>query len=185
MRDTGILIGYLAVMIAITCIHSLAVLALLLAAAIAIAGTRTIRLARRALVAIVLFNSIVTVAYVIMAGLRGTFDPWYVALVNLRVFTLTFLTFLLADTINPFRAFAFSRSLSFLLILAFSQITTFRRLFTDFRMALGSRSPRRPSRRDLYRHAAATGSFFISKGMRDATEIAQGMTSRGFFDARD
>lgn len=184
MKDTIILIGYLALIVAITSIHSLAVLGVLLAAAIAVAGARTIRLARRALLAILLFNSIVTVAYTVMASLHDTFDQRYVALINMRVFLLTFLTFLLADTINPFKAFAFSRSLSFLLTVAYSQIVTFRRLLTDFRLAFRSRMLRRPSFRELYRHGAATGSFFISKCFRDSTEITQAMKSRGFFDAR-
>lgn len=184
MRDTIILISYLALIVTITSVHSLAALCIMLAAAIAAAGARTIRLARRTVLAIVLFNSIVTVAYTVMSFLRGTFDPGYVALINVRVFLLTFLTFILAETINPFKAFAFSRSLSFLLTLAFSQIVTFRRLLNDFRLAFRSRMLKRPSHRELYRHGAATGSFFISKCFHDSTEITQAMKSRGFFDAR-
>ena len=185
MKDTIILICYLALIVTITSIHSIAVLGALLAAAIAAAGTRTIGLARRTLLAIVLFNSVVTVAYTIMASLHGTFDPGYVVLINVRVFLLTFLTFFLADIINPFKAFAFSRSLSFLLTLAYSQIMTFRRLFDDFRLAFRSRMMNRPSLRELYRHGAAIASFFISKCFRDSTEITQAMKSRGFFDARN
>lgn len=185
MKDTLILAGYLAVIVAVTLIHSIAALGVILVLAATAAGARALRMARRTVLAIIIFNSIVTVAYTVMSLMRGAFDPRYVALINMRVFLLTFLTFLLADTINPFKAFSFSRSLSFLLTLAFSQIMTFRRLLTDFRLAFRSRTLTRPSHRQLYRHGAATGSFFIEKCFRDSAEIAQAMKSRGFFDARN
>jgi cobalt/nickel transport system permease protein len=183
MKDRAALIAYAAAVIAATSIHSIPFLSCMLAAAFLASGRKFPRLARRAALAIVLFNSVVTVTYAILSVLQHNFSLRFVVLVNMRVFLLTFLTFFLAATTNLFNAFSFSRSLSFLLTLAYSQIANFRRLFDDFRLALKSRTLVRPARRDLYRHGAATGSYFIGKCYRDSAEIAQAMESRGFFDA--
>jgi len=181
MNDRKILTAYLCAVLLITLIHDVTFLlggVLLLSV---ISGRRFFRLAKKTLLAIVVFNSVVTVSYGVLAKVQGDFSPYYLALVNLRVFLLTFSTFLLRERINLFKACEFSRSLLYLVTLSYSQILTMRRVFREFRLALTSRSPSTPSLRDRYRHSTRAGSFFISKSLKDAAGISQAMRSRGFF----
>lgn len=173
---------YAAAVVAATLIHDTAVLAVLLAAASIAAGRDFGRTASRALRAILVFNALVTVSYTIVSLIRGGFSPGYLLLVNVRVFLIAFLTALAARRINMLRVFSFSRTLSYVVTLALGQMATFRRIFGDFRMAMESRTLRRAKLRDLYRHAASSASFFYAKAMNDASEITDGMKSRGFFD---
>jgi cobalt/nickel transport system permease protein len=181
-RDTAFLIVYLVAVFVITLIHDPLVLGVALAGLMLAAGSQRWRIARRALIAIALFNSVVTVSYVLLTLFRGGFSGRYVVLMNARVFLLTFLTFFVVGRVNPFNALAFSRTLTYLFSLAYGHVVTFRRLYEDFRMALKSRTIRRARTRDLYRHGAAAGSFFLEKSLHDTTEITEAMKSRGFFN---
>jgi cobalt/nickel transport system permease protein len=164
----------------ITLIHEIP---FLLGAAVLIAvlsGRSYPRVAKRALVAMLLFNSVVTLSYLVVASLGDGISWHYVILVNTRVFALTSLTFLLVESVDPFRVVGFSRSLTYLLVLTWSQILTLRRTAGEFRHALLSRTPVRPSKRNLIRHGAGIGAYFISRTIHDADDIAQAMKSRGF-----
>jgi len=172
---------YAAVVFAVTAIHHPAFLGGVLAVALLLAGRDAGRVAARALRAIVVFNTVVTVSYAVLALARHEFSLGYVALINSRVFILTFLTFLAARRINLLRACAFSRTLSYLVTLALGSLVTFRRMLGDFRQAMVSRSVRRPRLADLYRHAAAAAGFFYLKALDDASAVTDGMRSRGFF----
>jgi len=183
LKDRFALGLYLGAVLLATSVHRLSVLAALLAAAILLAGPRCVAVGRRALLSVIFFTSIVTVSYVPIALAQGEFSAWYVGLLNLRVFLLAFLTFLLADRINLFRALAFSRTLLFLLTIAYGQIITFRRLFVEFRAALSSRTIERPSMLDVYLHGASTAGWFFRKALHESREITLAMKSRGFFHA--
>ncbi len=182
MKDRVMLLAYFAAVLLATSIHDLRFLGAGLATVALLAGRRLPRLLKRTAMAILLFNSVVTISYTALSLWQGNFSGHYVLLINLRVFLLTALTFLLAERFNPFRAFAVSRSLLYLTTLCYSQVLTMRRLFGEFRHAFRSRSIVRPGLRDLYRHGAATAAFFLHKSVSDAGEIAQAMTSRGFFN---
>jgi cobalt/nickel transport system permease protein len=181
MRDRVALLLYVAAIVAATCVHDPRLLAAGIALAGLLAGRDAARLARRAALAILVFNSAVTISYVVLASLHGELSLGFLLLINLRVFLLTYLTFLFQRRVNLFRALAFSPTLLHILAVAYGQIVTFRRLLADFRLALRSRRIDRLGLRDLYRHGAATAAFFLGKSLRDATEIGQAMTSRGFF----
>ncbi len=181
-RETAVLITFLAAVFTITMIHNAAVLGIVLFSVFLFAGKRRWRIAKRSLLAIALFNSIVTVSYVLLTMFEGGFSAYFVVLLNIRVFLLTYLTFLVVERVNPFKALAFSKTLTFLFSLAYGHVITFRRLYDDFRMALKSRTMVRPRTRDLYRHGAATASFFLQKSLHDTTEITEAMKSRGFFN---
>lgn len=182
-RDTIAFALYVAAVVAVTLIHHTALLVLLLAAALIAAGKDRARAAARALRAIVVFNAVVSVSYIAVSAMRGDFSPGYLLLVNVRVFLLAFLTALAARRINILRAFSFSRTLSYVIVLALGQLAAFRRLLGDFRLALESRTARRAKLRDMYRQAASSASFFYLKAVDGASEITEGMKSRGFFDA--
>ncbi|MFH1679616.1 MAG: ABC transporter permease [Candidatus Eisenbacteria bacterium] len=181
MRDRAALLLYVAAVVCATLLHDVLFLAAALAAAVLFSGRSAPRLAARAARAILIFNAVVTVSYAAISLLRGSFEPVYLLRMNLRVFLMTYLTFFLISRINPFRALSFSPALLYLFTLAYGQIAVFRRLYDDFRLALRSRSPAKIRRRDLYRHAGATGAFLLEKALHDSTEIAQAMRSRGFF----
>ncbi|MBN1826558.1 MAG: ABC transporter permease [Candidatus Eisenbacteria bacterium] len=181
-RDGSLLLLYGCAVIAATVVHDLRALAAMLALAAILAGRDAPRVARRALLAILLFNSVVTISYASLSLYRGDFSGHYVALLNLRVFLVTFLTFLMIRRVNPFRALGFSRTLQVLLTLATSQIIGFRRTYEDFRLALRSRMPGRPAFRHLGRHGAAAAAHFLDKAIHNADEVGLALRSRGFFD---
>jgi len=181
MKDRMILICYIGVVILITTVHNIVLLLGVGSLIVLLSKRQFFNIAKTTLLAMALFNSIISVSYGVLAWMQGNFSMQYLIIINLRVFILTFSTFLLRERINLFKTFGFSRSLLYLLILAYSQILTMRRVFGEFRLALASRSPASPSLRDRYRHSTATGSFFIAKSLNDATNITQAMRSRGFF----
>ena len=181
MRDRLALAVYLGLVVLITSVHRVDLITGVLVGAVALAGRDAPRLARRAVLAVALFTLVVTVSYAVTAALRGALDGGYLLLIHLRVFTLTFLTFLLARRVNFYHALGFSRTLLYALTLGSSQMLTLKRQLAEFRQGLASRSPRRPRVAELRRHSAAVGALLIRKALSDSTEIAQGMKSRGFF----
>ena len=182
MRARVALLAYLAAIVLATTVHEIVPLAIGLALVLVLAGREWLRILRRACIAILLFNLVVTLSYGVVAGLQGTFSLEFVALVNLRVLLLTCLTFLFVSRVNLFEALAFSRSLTYLFTLAYSQSMAFKQALEDFRLAFRSRCIEQVSLRDRYRHSASTGVHFLDKSLHRATEITQVMRSRGFFD---
>ena len=182
MRARVALLAYLAAVVLATTVHQIIPLALGLGLVLALAGRGWLRILRRACIAILIFNLVVTLSYVVIAGLQGTFSLDFVVLVNLRVLLLTCLTFLFVSRVNPFEALAFSRSLTFLFTLAYSQSMAFKQALEDFRLAFRSRCIEQVNLRDRYRHGASVGVHFLDKSLHRATEITQVMRSRGFFD---
>jgi cobalt/nickel transport system permease protein len=181
-RDRAALFVYLAAVVAATTIHRFVFLGALFAAASAAAGRDWGGVALRTLKAILLFNTVVTASYAAASAVRGGLSLEYLALVNARVFVLTFMTFLAARRVNVLRAVSFSRTLSYVITLAFGQMATFRRMLGDFRMAMTSRTIRRLTMRDMYRHSASSAAFLFLRALNDSAEITDGMKSRGFFD---
>lgn len=182
MRARIALLAYLSAIVLGTVVHEIALLALGLGLVLVLAGRDWLRVLRRACIAILLFNVVVTLSYGVLAGLRGTFSFEFVVLVNLRVLLLTCLTFLFVSRVNPFEALAFSRTLTYLFTLAYSQSMAFKQALADFRLAFKSRSIEPVALRDRYRHSARMGVHFLDKSLHQATEITQVMRSRGFFD---
>lgn len=180
-RDRVYLLLYLAAILAATLVQDTAWLAVGFAVVLLIAGRDAITLLRRALLAILAFNALVSLSYVLMAWLHA-FSPWETLLrINLRVLLLTTLSFLFIERANLFRALNFSKNLTYVLGLAYSQALTFRRAHEDFRLALASRSLKRPGLVERYRASAAAVSWFLEKALHAATQSSQALRSRGFF----
>lgn len=180
-RDHLLLGAYAAAVVAATSIHEPRLLWIMGAATYLLAGRSAPRVAWRALRAILLFNSIVSVAYAVSMAFGGGHGWSYLLLMNLRVFVLTSATFLMIRRVNLVRAVSFSPTLVHLTTLSLSQLRTLQRTQEDLRLALRSRTLDRLGLRNLYRHAGASGSYFLDRALRDATEITHGMRSRGFF----
>jgi cobalt/nickel transport system permease protein len=183
MKARVALLVYLAAVLLGTMVHDFRWLGLGLLLVLALAGRQWLRILRRAGLAILAFNAIVTASYALLAGIEGNFSIDYVVLINMRVLFLTCLTFLFAARVNAFEALSFSRGSTYLFILAYSQAMAFRQVLMDFRFAFKSRSIERPALRDRYRHSARIGAHLLDKSLNNATEITHAMRSRGFFDA--
>lgn len=180
-RDRLHLLLYLASVLAATLVHSPSFLAVGLGLVLLVAGRDALPLLRRALLTVLAFNAVISLSYGAMAWLRDI-SPWETLLrLNLRVLLLTTLSFLFITRTNLFHALDFSKSLTYVLGLAYSQAMTFRRAHEDFRMALASRSLKRPGLRDRYRASAAAVSWFLEKSLHAATQSSQALRSRGFF----
>jgi len=181
MKDRLLLLGYAIAVIAATSVHDPRWLAAGLLGAVLLAGRQAPAIARRALRAVVFFSLVVSVGYAAGAFFGQTVSAEYLIRINIRVYLLIFLTFLLTTRVDLLRALNFSRSLTYLATLALSQIITFRRLFQDMRLAAESRRLRRPRLRDGYLQSASVAVQLFDKAERTSGEIALAMRSRGFF----
>jgi cobalt/nickel transport system permease protein len=180
-RDQVRLLIYLAAIISATLVHDPLWLAAGLGLTLLLAGRDAATLLRRAILAVLVFNLVISLSYLALAWWQS-FSPWTTLLrLNLRVLLLTSLTFLFIARTNLFAAFGFSRNLTYVLGLAYSQSLIFRRAHEDFRQALISRSVTRPGLIERYRASAAAASWFIEKSLHAATQSAQALRSRGFF----
>ncbi len=104
----------------------------------------------------------------------------YVFLLTLRVLNLTLLTLLVLRNTNLYLALGFSKTLSQLLVLTSSHILLYRRVFSEFKDSLRSRSPEGPQRRDMINFSGGIGLYFFDRALRDSEEVAKAMKSRGF-----
>jgi cobalt/nickel transport system permease protein len=181
MKDRRAFAAYLVAVIVVTLIHDVLGLGAGLLIVGLIAGRQTPALLRRTLLPVLFFNLAVSLGYAATGLLGGDFRWGYLALMNVRVILLTFLTFLMVSRVDLLRALGFSRTLTYLIVLALSQIMTFRRLHQEFRLAGESRRLRRPSLRDGYTQGAVIAVQFFDKAEHGAGEIALAMRSRGFF----
>ena len=181
MRDRIAFAAYLAAVVAATSIHNVLWLGAGLLVAVLVAGRQAPALLRRTLLPILFFNLAVSLGYIAAGLLAGDFRWGYLTLMNVRVILLTFLSFLMVARVDLLRALGFSRTLTYLIVLALSQIMTFRRLHQEFRLAGESRRLRRPRLRDGYTQGAVVAVQFFDKAEHGAGEIALAMRSRGFF----
>jgi cobalt/nickel transport system permease protein len=180
-RDRVYLGLYLAAVLAATLIHAPVWLAAGLALVLLLAGRDAASLLRRAVLTVLAFNTLISLSYLGMAWWQEI-SPWQTLLrLNLRVLLLTCMTFLFIARSNLFQALSFSKDLTYVLGLAYSQSLVFRRAHDDFRLALASRSLRHPGLRDRFRASAAAVSWFIEKSLHAATQSSQALRSRGFF----
>ena len=185
MRDRALLLAYLVTVVAVTLVHDPRLLGAGAAAVLLSAGRGLPHMLRRVLRAALPFALAVSLGYVVAA--RGDLPTAGTVLLrlNLRVLLLVGLAFRVLPALNLQRALGFSATLRFVLVLATSQVLTFRRLFIDFRQALAARTPRRVGLLTALRHGAATAAWFLRRAEHDATAMTQALDARGFFLDRD
>ncbi len=135
------------------------------------------KLNKRVLFSIVLFNSAVSIGYLIMAFIKGI-SPWeYIIYINLKVYTTTFFVMLFFSRVNIVKFFEFSKALSYLLTLTLSMLYSYIYSFNEFRLAIKARG----AMEDI-RFLQRVFLFFFQKAMHDSKERAIAMKARGFFD---
>ncbi len=142
-----------------------------------LSGKDFIPIVKRTLFSITIFSSVVTASYVFING----FDWQYITLVNVRVFGITFMTFLFIKRVNLFKLFSFSENLTFIIVLSYSQILTFQKHLVDFRFALKSRTIMKPDFSDRYNFFKRVVEFFMKSSLDRSIEINMAMKSRGFY----
>lgn len=180
-RDRILFVAYLAALVAISLVQDLRWLAGCALAVALLAGPSAPRLLKRAVLATLFFAGSVSAAWIVASALAGDV-PWRaIARLDLRVLTLTLLTFTVAGRLDFEAMTSFSPRLQTLTVLIIAQVKVYRRLLTEFRLAGRSRMARRPAVRDSLKLGAAVGASFLIRAEQSAEELTQGMTSRGFF----
>ena len=181
MKDKLFFVLYLLGIIALTSVHNLWFFVVFLSFLFVFSGKDIFSILKKTAFSIILFNSIVSISYIIYSVLKN--QEWfeYIILLNLRVFTITFMTFLFIQKINIFKALSFSKTLQFLLVLSYSQILIYKKSFNEFKLALKSRTIQKPERKDMYNFISRVSYFFLNKSINNSKEISQAMKSRGFF----
>jgi cobalt/nickel transport system permease protein len=182
MSDLHWLLLYLFAVVGITLIHQPAYLCIGLLAVVLFSGSMRWRLLKKALLSMLLFNVTVSLGYLVIALLRDEFRLDYLLLINSRVLLLVVLGFWLSARVNVANALRFSPTLSFLTTLAAGQIRLMSRVIHDYRTAFESRCLKRPNWRERSRLALAQTEAVVEQSHHAATEISQGMRSRGVFN---
>ncbi|ACO04870.1 MAG TPA: hypothetical protein DEP48_05365 [Persephonella sp.] len=175
------LILYLLAVVTLSSIHDYRFFLFIIPLLILLSFKDPFRLIKKTFISVLPFNLVVSLSYAVISTLKDQFHYDYLLLINLRVFSITFLTFLFFSRFNIFKVFDFSRSLTFLLVLSYSQINTFRRYFYEFKLAFKSRMIVSPSKRDMYNFISSVLMFFANRSVNSSKEITQAMKSRGFF----
>jgi len=136
-----------------------------------------IRKIKRVISTIILFNFFISLTFLIFVR----FDLEYILLINLRVLSITYLTFYFISHINLFNCFSFSKELSFLLVVTYSQILNFIKVFSDLKEAFESRTLKKEKKylKLLPRKAV---NLFFTKSIYNAKETSLAMRSRGLIN---
>ncbi len=181
MRDKLFLLFYVFGVFLFTIIHDIFVIGVFSLILVLLSYNQAITLIRRSIISVLLFNGVITVSYILYAIFTGRQWLEYITLLNLRVFALTYLTFFFISKVNLFKALSFSKTLTYILILSYTQILIFKRQLNEFKLALQSRLLEKPSREDSYNFISTIFYYFLNKSMRNTKEISDAMKSRGFF----
>lgn len=171
---------YIGALIAISTLTSYEPLLGVLVLLALISGRSVIALARRSFILVALFSLFITLSYSITLYLQDQSFWHYFVTVNLRSFDMIFLTLLFTSRVNIYEAVAFSKDLSFLLVLSVSKIMSIQRAFGDYTDALRSRTLRKPTRHQIYDYLGSAIAGFLDKNIRESKENFEAMKSRGF-----
>ena len=151
----------------------------MLAVAFVLSGKKILKLLWKTVIVLFVLNFIVSAFYLLLLFLgKSELNYYSLILFNLRSFTLLYLSFLMIEKVNIFSVFAFSKTLSFLLLLSYSQILSFRRTLQEFSLAYKSRTINHPHRTEFYKFISGAFLFFIKKALINSTEIYMALKSR-------
>ncbi len=169
---------YLSALLLVAVSNNIYFITITLIVAILISGKYFLKLIKRTLIALFVMNFVISVGYLYLTWTNQSFNNYSLIVFNLRTFTLLYLTFVTLEKVNVFSVFAFSKSLSFLLILSYSQILAFKKTYNDFSFAYKSKTIVKPKRKKIHTFIANTTVFFIRQAMCNSAEIAMILKSR-------
>jgi len=177
-RDQIILIGLFVFIIALSSIHIVDIFLFLTLFLILLSP----KIALKSLKSIFLFNTSVTLGYIIKAYFTDIFDYNFLLLFNLRVFDITFLVFYIFSKINIIKAFLFVPNLQYLLLISLNQIKSYIKTYDEFNIALKSRVIKPLKDNNKKHFVFAMFYFFLKKSLHNSQERTMALKARGFFD---
>lgn len=173
---------YLLSVVGVTLIHSPLWLAILLFCAWIGSGPGRLGLLRRAVLAVLLVNTVISAGYLVAGWFMGSVHWPYLLLLNLRVLLLAWLTAWMMRDVDLARALEnFPVALRWLSVVRV-QIGVFQRLAGDYRDAFASRSTTPPTLVARYRSVACLCLAALDKAVYNAEAVTQAMRSRGALD---
>ncbi len=170
--------AYLTAVLLVAISNNVWFIGILLLVALLLSGKQILKLLKQTFVVLFFVNFVISAFYIYLATVSHSYSYSSLIIFNLRTFTLLFFTFLMLRKVNVFSVFSFSKSLSFLLILSYSQILTFRKTFYDFSLAYKSKTIVKPKTKAIHKFIANTTVFFIRQAMYNSTEILLALKSR-------
>ena len=173
---------WLLAVVAATLVHAPAWLGLGIAVVLLLSGSGRGALLWRALRVVLPVLLLISSGYLLMGWLSASLAWDYLALLNLRVVLLALLTAWAARDVDLGRALQGFPAAQRWLSIVRSQLVVFRRLATEYRAAVRSRSTVPPSLLQRYRAGAALGLAALDKAMYNSEALAQGMRARGALD---
>lgn len=182
MKHRLALWAWLAAVVATTLVHQPALLAAALALVLLLSGRDRLRLLWRATRMVAPVLLLLSIGYLVLAWWQARPVVDYLLLLNLRVVLLALLTAWAVRDIDLDRALAPYPAARRWFAIVRSQVTVFRRLATEYRAAVQSRSTLPPTLRQRYRAGAALGLAALDKAMYNSEALTQGMRSRGALD---
>jgi len=139
-----------------------------------------IKLNKKVIKSILIFNLGVSIGFIIMALIKNI-NPWeYILYINLKVYTLTYFVFWFFKKVSIVEFFSFSKDLSYLTTITLSQIYSYKKTFEDFKMAFRARVYKLTDKSPKF--ITRTFEFFLTKAMKDSKERSLAMKARGFFE---
>ncbi len=139
-----------------------------------------IKLNKKVIKSIFLFNLSITLGYAFMGYIKGVFVFRYLIYINLKVYLLTYFVFWSFKKIDMIRFFSFSKELSYLLSISLSQIISYKKTYEDMRLAFKARVIKKFKERQKG-FVVNSFRFFFEKALHDSKERSLAMKSRGFF----
>ena len=86
-----------------------------------------IKLNKKVIKSIFLFNLSITLGYTFMGYIKGVFVFRYLIYINLKVYLLTYFVFWFFSKVDMIKFFSFSKELSYLLSISLSQIISYKK----------------------------------------------------------
>ncbi len=172
---------YIFFLIVLTSYHNIVFLLIFLLFLFFLSLSNVFKIFKKTLFSIIIFNSIISVSYILLNLLKAKIYWDYLILINLRVFVLTYMTFLFIKKVSIINALSFSKNLSMVLTLSLSQILSFLKLKEDFRHSFKSRVLKKPKKKEIYNFLSSMLFCFFNLSYNNIKEIALAMKSRGFY----
>ncbi len=180
--DRRLLAAWLVGIFAVSALRDATLLAIAAALALVLfrrGARRNLWRTARAVVPVTVGLSVVTVAFLRVAG--GAWPPLApFAALSLRTAVIGFATFSVLDRVHLLTALAPFPVVSRLLVVTLAQIHALRLVATESRDGLASRLPRKPGALDLLRNAGGITAVLFTLAARNARDISDAMRSRGF-----